>query len=77
LHVDQHRSDYIIRKQTHPPCNDWLFSFPNSYLAYTIGEVPAASRSMIGIDGLFFFMIGYALAKKLLRMGEISLLKHT
>lgn len=30
------------------------------YLAYTLGKVPAASRSMMGVLGLFFFMVGYA-----------------
>lgn len=34
------------------------------YLAYTLGDVPAASLSRIGICGLFFFIVGYARVKK-------------
>jgi len=42
------------------PANDSFFSLPNSYLANTFGSVPSASRSRIGVCGLFFFMVGYA-----------------
>ena len=34
------------------------------YLANTLGSVPWASRSIIGVWGLFFFMVGYALMRK-------------
>jgi len=36
------------------------------YLAYTFGKVPWASRSRIGVTGLFFFMMGYARVRNVL-----------
>ncbi|KAF2722177.1 Extradiol aromatic ring-opening dioxygenase [Polychaeton citri CBS 116435] len=33
-------------------------SFPNPYLAYTLGSIPLASRIMIGTYGLCFFIVG-------------------
>ena len=33
------------------------------YLAKTFGSVPAAPRNIIGVEGLFFFIVGYALVR--------------
>lgn len=33
------------------------------YLAKTLGSTPNASRIIIGVCGLFFFIVGYALFK--------------
>lgn len=52
------------------PSNEWLFSWPRSNLAYTLGKVPAASRSMIGVEGLCFFMVGYVRVRKALVMAR-------
>lgn len=42
------------------------------YRAYILGSVPAASRSMMGVSGLFFFMVGYARVRKDLPDGGVS-----
>lgn len=41
------------------------------YRAYTFGSTPSASRIMIGVWGLFFFIVGYARVKK-----DLQLLQH-
>lgn len=41
------------------------------YLAKTFGSTPNASRIMIGVCGLFFFIVGYALVKK-----DLPLVQH-
>ena len=42
------------------PLRSSIFSLPYSYLAYTLGSTPLASRIMMGMYGLFFFIVGYA-----------------
>ena len=43
-----------------------FLSQDSPYRAKTLGSVPKASRSMIGMCGLFFFMVGYALVRNVL-----------
>lgn len=45
---------------TNIPFKSAIFSRPYSYLAYTLGSTPLASRIMMGMYGLFFFIVGYA-----------------
>lgn len=42
------------------------------YLAYTLGSVPRASRIMMGVYGLFSFIVGYARFRNVLLCSHVN-----